>query len=141
MTVKTTSSYRLALPDETLQAVRAVAQARGETLAAWLRRAVRTQLYVDAIGPDADTAIKLVRQGSEPAERAARTAADAAQAAVLMLHTVLREQLQASGLPADLATERADAEMAVAWTGADALPPDELPDWLWRAGADGDEGG
>lgn len=139
MTVRT-SSYRLALPDETLQAVRAVAQARGETLAAWLRRAVRTQLYLDAVGPDADTAIRLVRQGAEPAERAAKLAADAAQAAVLLLHTVLVGQAEASGLPPELAAARADAEMAAAWAGADALPP-ELPDWVWRAGADEDEGG
>lgn len=126
---QTDSSYRLVLPADTMAAAKAIAQVRGETLAQWLRRAVRTQIYIDAVGPDGDTVIRLIRQGAEPAVEAATRAADAAQAAALLSRAVLARTLEAQGLPLDQATAQAAAAWDEAWAGVTPADP-AVPDWL-----------
>ena len=142
MATRTKAACVLRLDPERMASIKAIAEARGESLAAWLRRAVRTQMYIDAAGPDADSALKLIRQGTEPATRAAILAADAAQASVLLMHDLLAAELQAAGLPRDLAEQQADARMAAAWDGVSTLPPPDgelrLPGWLTQE-PDGEE--
>ena len=131
----------LRLDSERLAAVRAIAQARGEPLAAWLRRAVRTQIFIDAAGPDSDTAIRLVEQGTAKATQAATMAADAAQASFLLIHDLLVAQLQMAGLPRELAESQVQAKVEAAWDGLSTLHPPggvRLPAWLTSTG-DGEE--
>ena len=135
-------AFVLRLDPDRLAAVRAIAEARGESLTAWLRRAVRTQIYIDAAGPDSDTALRLIRQGTAPATQAATLAADAAQAACLLLHDLLTAQLEAAGLPRELAVQQADARVEAAWDGLSTLRPGgsvRLPAWLTGTPADSEE--
>ncbi len=113
----------LRLDPDRLAAIRAIAVARGESLTAWLRRAVRTQIYIDAAGPDSDTALRLIRQGTAPTIQAATLAADAAQASLLLIHDVLVAQLQMAGLPRELAESQVQAKVEAAWDGVSTLPP------------------
>lgn len=135
-------AYTFRLPEDELQAVREIARRRGEPVTQYIRRALRTQFVVDSVGPESDTAIRLVEQGTAKATQAATLAADAAQASVLLMHDLLAAQLQAAGLPRELAEQQADARMAAAWDGVSTLPPAggvPLPAWLTGEETDGEE--
>lgn len=126
-------AYTFRLPAAQLEGVQGMAQRRGETVTRYIRRALRTQFVVDSVGPEADTAIRLVEQGTAKATQAATLAADAAQAACLLLHDLLTAQLEVAGLPRKLAVQQADARVAAAWDGVSTLPSPEgarLPAWL-----------
>jgi len=135
-------AYTFRLPAEQLEAMQGMAQRRGETVTGYIRRALRTQFIVDSVGPEADTVIRLVEQGTAKATQAATLAADAAQAACLLLHDLLTAQLEAAGLPRELAVQQADSRLQVAWDGVSTLPPPggaRIPAWLTSAGDGGEE--
>jgi len=90
------------------EAVTAVAAAQGRTLNDYVIRAVRTQMLIDASGLEWNTAMRLIRDATEPISRAANFAAIHAAAALLLVKEVLRTRLSADGLPDAIIREQVD---------------------------------
>ncbi len=110
-----THSYYFKLPVDRWAAIQAVAQARGMTVADWLRNAIRTQLYIDAAGPEADTILTLAAQALAPVQAAADQAAAGVEAVAQVLVDLLAQVMALQGVePGEAETLAAD-RVAAAW--------------------------
>jgi hypothetical protein len=110
----TARSYRLELPADRWAAIAAVAQARGESIAQWLRRAIRSQLYLDAAAPEADTLLSLAAQALGPTRAAAEAARDGVEGLAAVLADLLAQVLVLHGVAPDHAQALADERVAAA---------------------------
>lgn len=105
---KTNPGYLLHLPDEMLIAAKAMAETRGQTLADYIRAAVRMKLMADATHMDGNEVLNLVAQANEPLTRSANFAAIHAAATLAFLREWAKaEFMRRDELPEDLAEEKA----------------------------------
>ncbi|MCL6562175.1 MAG: hypothetical protein K6U87_04125 [Firmicutes bacterium] len=121
---KTGDAYLLHLPPELRAAAQHIAEARDQTLADYIRRAVRTQVLIDGTGMESDTVLRLVEEGTERISRGTNFAAVASQATLLLVKQLLLERRLAAGLPRDIAEGQVDALADAAVTEAEAIYSD-----------------
>ena len=139
--------YLLNLPDEMMSAAKMTAQTRGESLADYIRAAVRIKLIADGTNIDGRDALKLITQATEPLTQSSNFAAIHAAATLVFCREWAREIFVNQGLPDDLARQKATALHDTALSEALATfedpkslspfgwierpdPESDLPDWL-----------
>ena len=105
---KTNPGYLLHLPDEMMIAAKAMSETRGQTLADYIRAAVRTRLTADATHMEAGSLMALVAQANEPLTRSANFGSIHAAAVLAFLRELARETyVRQDGLSDELAQAKA----------------------------------
>lgn len=144
---KRPTAYLLNLPDEMMVAAKMTAQTRGQSLADYIRSAVRAKLIFDGVGVEAGAVLKLLEEANEPLTRSTNFGAVHSRASFLLLLEMHQASLVREGVPESLAHEKATlmADHALAeamktledprtlhpyrWIESPASDAD-LPDWL-----------
>lgn len=143
---KRPAGYLLVLPDEMMSAAKMVSQTRGESLADYIRSAVRAKLIFDGADMESTVIQKLIRNATEPLSKATNFAAVHASATLVFCRVWARELFVSQGLPDDLARQKAAAlydtalnEALATFEDPKSLSPfgwierpeeSNLPDWL-----------
>lgn len=111
-----TSEFKIRIPVEMAESVRAITKARESTINEYVQRAIRLQLLADGTGANADTLTKLIQNANTPLTESANFASVHAAATLAFLREFARLVFQEQGLPEHLAQEKAEmlAENALA---------------------------
>ena len=148
-----TAELKIRLPVDMAKAVRALSGERGQSMNAYVMRAIRTQLIADGTAMESGSLMALIIQANVPLTRAANFGSVHAAAVLALLRELARETyVRRDGLSDELACAKAQvmAEAALnealsAFEDPHALhqfawitrpDPDDLPDFedLDRAG-------
>lgn len=101
------SGYLLTLPDETWAAVKLLTEARQQTIADYIRDAVKLKLMVDGAGVNGGTLMQLIQAANTPLIESANFGAVHAAATWAFLREFAHLVFQEQGLPEHLAAEKA----------------------------------
>lgn len=139
---KTNPGYLLHLPDEMMIAAKAMAETRGQTLADYIRSAVRMKLITDATNMDGNVLTQVVAQANEPLTRSANFGAVHAAATLAFMREWAKDTfMRQEEIPEDLAEEKAQllAENALDEALATFEDPRTLHQFGWIERPDTDD--
>ena len=124
--MKTDATYLLNWPQDMAQAVSTLAQTRGQSVAEYIRQAIRRQLIWDGAQMDYNALRQAIEHGTEKTTVAANFAAIQAQAVLIFLREWWKEDIKRrEGLPENLARQR--VQLAVEDALAESLRAFEDP--------------
>ncbi len=102
-----TAELKIRLPVDMAKAVRALSGERGQSMNAYVMRAIRNQLIADATEREAGSLMALVAQANEPLTRSANFAAIHASATLAFLREWAKDGYMGAGMAEDMAEEKA----------------------------------
>ena len=104
---KTNPGYLLKLPDEMMIGAKAMAETRGQTLADYIRAAVRMKLMADATNMEAGSLMELIAHSTAPINRATNFGSVHAAATLAFLREWAKDGYMGAGMAEDMAEEKA----------------------------------